>query len=890
MLTLAATETLRGVAGSASAITYTVTGDEKTTSNAYKVLAQGQLPSSAGTLYTAPGSTAALIQRIMLANTTAGAVTVSLYINGTAAGNLIVSLSVPANGSAMFTHQGWRVLDSSGVPVTTATVTLTGDVTGTGTSTIATTLATVNGNVGSFGTASNVAQFTVNAKGLTTAAANVPIQITESQVTNLVTDLAGKQATGNYITALTTDVTASGPGSVAATIANNAVTNAKAADMAANTIKANITAALADPQDAVIAANQFLARDSTGTLTQKTITDSGLGWLALASTAAQTAALNVATTSLQGMLSAADKKQLDNMYYDAAADFGFVGDDSTLNDTAWTTAKAAMPLGSTLFFPAGTYRFANEITIDVDKRFQFRGAGRYISIIKTTSATANIFAKTVAGWYDSWTDLGFSSTVTKTGGAAIAVTAGNNVGMNVYRCWFSGNLFYGINYDGNQSGNLSILNDLDMSSFANGGRGIRINGATINIEIHNATINMGAATTSACCEIVASGAVQVTNCDWIQGTNVVLMNPTAALGPQAVYFTNCFFDQPQSHVISITGTFTTNRVKFTQCGIATAAAATTANAVNINGTGAGAAGTTTAMPGGISIVDCDIYHAAGNSTAAGIAINGVQDVNIANSRITGYGGAGGAGIKITPTATTSVRINGCIIGPNSNLTVVNSTGVAVSSGTLQRLIITDNSIRSWTTAGISDASTTTFATDKNINNNDGAQLIAGGVASSSNQSIAAATLTQVTGTLIPLPANLIRVGTVLRWTINGATAAAAGTAANTIQIRIGTAGTTADAVHQTFTTPVGTATAGIGFHIVLEMVISAVGGSATSNALCTIVNGSASTGLINVYNFIGVGTATAFNSANNNFAHIALTTGASKTLNLTGAFCEVVSP
>lgn len=45
-----------------------------------------------------------------------------------------------------------------------------------------------------------------------------------------IPDLSGTyQATGNYITALTGDVTASGPGSVAATIANAAVTNAKVA-------------------------------------------------------------------------------------------------------------------------------------------------------------------------------------------------------------------------------------------------------------------------------------------------------------------------------------------------------------------------------------------------------------------------------------------------------------------------------------------------------------------------------------------------------------------------------------------------------------------------------------------------------------------------------------
>jgi hypothetical protein len=43
--------------------------------------------------------------------------------------------------------------------------------------------------------------------------------IPESSVTNLVSDLAGKQPVGNYITALTGDATASGPGSVGLTLA-----------------------------------------------------------------------------------------------------------------------------------------------------------------------------------------------------------------------------------------------------------------------------------------------------------------------------------------------------------------------------------------------------------------------------------------------------------------------------------------------------------------------------------------------------------------------------------------------------------------------------------------------------------------------------------------------
>jgi len=60
---------------------------------------------------------------------------------------------------------------------------------------------------------------------------------------------------GSAITALTGDVTASGPGSSAATIASDAVTNAKLANMAQDTIKGRADAAgTGDPQD--LTANQ----------------------------------------------------------------------------------------------------------------------------------------------------------------------------------------------------------------------------------------------------------------------------------------------------------------------------------------------------------------------------------------------------------------------------------------------------------------------------------------------------------------------------------------------------------------------------------------------------------------------------------------------------------
>lgn len=64
---------------------------------------------------------------------------------------------------------------SSGTNTGDQTITLTGDVTGSGTGSFAATLATVNSNVGTFGDGTHVAQVTINAKGLITAASNVAI-------------------------------------------------------------------------------------------------------------------------------------------------------------------------------------------------------------------------------------------------------------------------------------------------------------------------------------------------------------------------------------------------------------------------------------------------------------------------------------------------------------------------------------------------------------------------------------------------------------------------------------------------------------------------------------------------------------------------------------------
>lgn len=127
--------------------------------------------------------------------TTGGSTTYSVPNNLNQAITLQFASNVGGTGIGV-----WYILnnnvDVSGLQPTGNYITaLTGDGTASGPGSSVLTLATVNSNVGSFGDASHTVSVTANAKGLVTAISSNSIQISESQVTNLTTDLAGKQAT-----------------------------------------------------------------------------------------------------------------------------------------------------------------------------------------------------------------------------------------------------------------------------------------------------------------------------------------------------------------------------------------------------------------------------------------------------------------------------------------------------------------------------------------------------------------------------------------------------------------------------------------------------------------------------------------------------------------------
>lgn len=158
--------------------------------------------------------------------------------------------SAAAFAAAAHTHSAADI--TSGTLAAARMPALTGDIT-TSVGAVATTLATVNGNVGTFGTASAVSRPTVNAKGLVTAIDTVAIAIASTAVTDFteaVQDVAGAL----FIDSTTLDFTYSDAGgTLTAEVLNDAVTNAKLANMAAWTVKVRNAGTTGDPSDAALA-------------------------------------------------------------------------------------------------------------------------------------------------------------------------------------------------------------------------------------------------------------------------------------------------------------------------------------------------------------------------------------------------------------------------------------------------------------------------------------------------------------------------------------------------------------------------------------------------------------------------------------------------------------
>ena len=153
-------------------------------------LGAGRLPAFTGDVTTSAGSSV---------NTLA---TVNSNVGTFGSTSSIPSITVNAKGLV-------TAVAGNSVSIPSGAITLSGDVTASGTtgSSISVTLDTVNANVGTFGSATQESVFTVNAKGLVTAASNVTITPAFSSLTGSLAATQLPAFTGDVSTPAGSSVT-----------------------------------------------------------------------------------------------------------------------------------------------------------------------------------------------------------------------------------------------------------------------------------------------------------------------------------------------------------------------------------------------------------------------------------------------------------------------------------------------------------------------------------------------------------------------------------------------------------------------------------------------------------------------------------------------------------
>ena len=528
------------------------------------------------------------------------------------------------------------------------------------------------------------------------------------------------------------------------------------------------------------AANTFPGRSSAGNLVAKSMTDAGFAWNAAADVAAETALLNVATTALKGLQSAADKKKEDAIWFDIVADGG--ADPTGVADiaTILTNAIAAVSttVGGCIYFPTGIYRLASAIT--VDKEIIFRGNGRNNTFIELSSATANGFNLTTnnIGFENLriWTTA--ASPTLRTAGAAINMDNGSAFPSNINNCYvkdcdilfqwtaiiMGGHLCW-----------IDNCNIRECGANAANGAGILVQKFGDRYIRRITTDNPSNPTGFAWIRVTEGSSLVIDACNLIHGTNCLDLVPGASQVIPSLYCSNTFFDTSvigANFAGNASGTI--HRVKFNQCWFSTM---TTAGAV-LN-----QANTT-----GLDFINCDFY----DNTTFGIQAIAATDWAVRSSRIAGNDTAG---IRTTAGAAHSFTIADCFVGNCSGFGA-NAIGIDILAGTYKRYQILDNrGLESNTTAGISDLGVVGPTDQKDVQNNLGAlvtgkqqPLSSGGAAAI----VARGAVTSGTGETFlmtfRIPANSVSVGQVFRLTVFSMTS---GAGAVTWAVKLGTAGTVA---------------------------------------------------------------------------------------------------
>jgi hypothetical protein len=160
-------------------------------------------------------------------------------------------------------------------------------------------------------------------------------------------------------------------------------------------------------------------------------------------------------------------------------------------------------------------------------------------------------------------------------------------------------------------------------------------------------------------------------------------------------------------------------------------------------------------------------------------------------------------------------------------------------------------------------------------------------ASVTSQAPAAAARTYITGSAIKIPANKLKVGTILRWTFS-ATKTAAGIAASTIDIAFGTLGTTGDTARVSFTKPAGTAAVDEA-RFQITAVVRSIGVAGVVVGNMEMTHNLAATGHAIIPCVIVTTVSAGFDTTTPTYVGVCITTGASDAITIQLVSAESVN-
>lgn len=476
--------------------------------------------------------------------------------------------------------------------------------------------------------------------------------------------------------ALTGDVTTAA-GAVASTISVNVVTNAKLAQMAGATFKANPIGSTQNAQDITASAAVALlpAFVASGGSAAKGVVPAPSG------TAGSTAFLRE-----DGTWSIPPDGYIFNV-----KTYGAVGNGATDDTSAINAAYAAVGAGGgALYFPAGTYKVTAALTA-WSKTMTVYGDGWNASTISTNSSTLDV--ATISGTVRV-TNLRFLPSVARTAGREINVASGGNQSV-IDNCFFNG-YFNAINVV-----NGPVALTIAHCQFANGtaatGVGISFAGGT-DMLVTNIEIDANPAFPPAAGIVVNNiGDLTLTGCGISHQVTSLSIAPATGQLVGQVYAQGCFFDNgTNALLVQPTGTGAVVRGSFVNCWFSSC----TAQGVRIIG-----GGTTT----------CDGFDFV-NSNVILNGNNGFQvDAGALNVRVIGgeFGQNTGAGLLFN---STDFAVIGVRSGTPGALTGNTTYGININQATCNHFVVLGNDLRGNVVGPLNNTST---LTDQIVNNNLG---------------------------------------------------------------------------------------------------------------------------------------------------------------------------